>query len=209
MIEDQDSGERTLEAAPGDGGTPPGEELQAQPAPPAQGDVERELESARAAAQSARDQLLRKAAEFENYKRRTEAEYASTVRSAGESLITALLPIVEDLVRSLKAAPPGEDPFRKGVELIYQKLMNILEARGLSTFDSAGKPFNVDEHDALLQVPRADVPPGTVVEEVAPGYRLHDRVIRHARVIVSSAPGDQAPPDDPAPPPDSKEPAER
>ncbi|HUI10568.1 MAG TPA: nucleotide exchange factor GrpE [Bacteroidota bacterium] len=199
MIEEQDDGGRTLEAAPGDGGAQGTGEPGSAGTPPPAGGIERDLEAARAAAQSARDQFLRKAAEFENYKRRTEAEFAAVVRNANESLIASLLPIVEDLVRSLKAAASrGEDDaFTSGVELIYQKLMKALEARGLAPFDSLGKPFNVDEHDALLQVPRADVPPGTVVEEIARGYRLNDRVIRHARVVVSSAPPDGAPQDEP------------
>ena len=167
----------------------------------------KKLDEAQAASEVLRDQLLRKAAEFENYKRRTEAEYANIVRSANESLITALLPIVEDFLRSLNAAPPGDNPFTKGVELIYQKLMAVLEARGLKAFDAVGKPFNVDEHDALLQVPRADVPPGTVVEEIARGYRLNDRVIRHARVIVASAPAEGGPQDEPPAAPGSGEPA--
>ncbi|HTO93346.1 MAG TPA: nucleotide exchange factor GrpE [Bacteroidota bacterium] len=206
MIEEQENGERTLEAAPGESPAPPGGEPQGKPSAPPAAEGEREIEAARAAAQSARDQLLRKAAEFENYKRRTEAEYANTVRSANESLITALLPIVEDFLRSLSAAPPGDNPFTKGVELIYQKLMAVLESRGLKPFEAVGKPFNVDEHDALLQVPRADVPPGTVVEEIAPGYRLNDRVIRHARVIVASAPAEGGPQDEPPAAPESGEP---
>ena len=200
MIEEPETGGGTLEASPGAGGPPA-----ALPAASRE-EVERELEAARAAAEAARDQLLRKAAEFENFKRRTEAEYANTVRNANESLITALLPIVEDFLRSLNAAPPGDDPFTKGVELIYQKLMSVLEARGLRAFDAVGHPFNVDEHDALLQVPRADVPPGTVVEEISRGYRLNDRVIRHARVIVSSAAAAEGPAD--GPPAGSEEPAE-
>jgi len=205
MIEEQESRERTLETAPVESGAQGTDEVQTPAASPPREESERELEAARAAAQAARDQFLRKAAEFENYKRRTEAEYITTVRNANEALITSLLPIVEDLVRSLKAgAPAGEaDPFYKGIELIYQKLMKALEAQGLSPFEALGKPFNVDEHDALLQVPRADVPPGTVVEEIARGYRLNDRVIRHARVIVSSAPQDEPPAG-----PGSKEPAQ-
>ena len=206
MIEEPETGGGTLEASPGPGGPPAGEDSSAALPAASREEVERELEAARAAAEAARDQLLRKAAEFENFRRRTEAEYANTVRNANESLITALLPIVEDFLRSLNAAPRGDDPFTKGVELIYQKLMSVLEARGLRAFDAVGRPFNVDEHDALLQVPRADVPPGTVVEEISRGYRLNDRVIRHARVIVSSAAAGEGPGD--GPPAGSEEPAE-
>ena len=151
--------------------------------------IQRELEEAGKSAQAFKDQFLRKAAEFENYKRRSEAEYLNLVRNANEGLIGALLPIVEDLTRSLKAgsSQPDGEAFYRGVELIYQKLMKILEAQGLAPFDSSGTPFDVNYHDALLQVARDDVPPGTVVEEIARGYKLNDRVLRHAKVIVSAA----------------------
>jgi len=151
--------------------------------------IQHELEEALKSAQAFKDQLLRKAAEFENYKRRSEAEYLSLVRNANEGLISALLPIVEDLTRSLKAgsSQPDGEAFYRGVELIYQKLMKILEAQGLVPFDSSGAPFDVNYHDALLQVARDDVSPGTVVEEIARGYKLNDRVLRHAKVIVSAA----------------------
>jgi molecular chaperone GrpE len=155
----------------------------------AKGDLAVQLEEARKTAEAYKDQLLRKAAEFENYKRRTEAEYLSLMKSAGEGVLASLLPVVEDLSRSLKAAADGtvNESFVKGVELIYQKLIKVLDQQGLRPFDSLGKPFDVHFHDALLQVPREDVPPGTVIEEVERGYMLHDRVLRHAKVVVSTS----------------------
>ncbi len=140
-----------------------------------------------------KDQLLRKAAEFENYKKRVENDYATTVKFANEDLIIALLPVVDDFYRSLSAtkdtsAEPQSVEFARGVELIYNKLLKILEAQGVKQFDAEGKPFDPHYHDALLQVPRADVPAHTVIEEVEKGYMLHDKVIRHAKVIVSSEP---------------------
>ncbi|HMK39570.1 MAG TPA: nucleotide exchange factor GrpE, partial [Bacteroidota bacterium] len=148
-----------------------------------------DLEEALKSAQAYKDQFLRKAAEFENFKRRSETEYLNTVRNANEILIGALLPIVEDFTRSLKAGVNGGEgeAFYRGVELIYQKLMKVLEGQGLAPFESSGKPFDVDYHDALLQVPRDDVPPGTVIEEISRGYTLNDRVLRHAKVVVSAA----------------------
>jgi molecular chaperone GrpE len=118
---------------------------------------------------------------------------------------------VEDLTRSLKTGSGDTDAaaFYRGVELIFQKLMKVLEAQGVTAFESTGKPFDVDFHDALLQVARDDVPPGTVVEEIARGYKLNDRVLRHAKVIVSaaseseSAPGGTVTPETPG---KSKEP---
>jgi molecular chaperone GrpE len=149
-----------------------------------------ELGEARRTAETLRDQLLRKAAEFENYKRRIEGDFTNLIRNANESLILSLLPILDDLGRSLKAGKEGKDyeGLFKGVELIHAKFLKTLEGQGLSAFESVGQPFDVDFHDALLQVPREDVPPRTVVEEVERGYRLHDRVLRHAKVIVSTEP---------------------
>jgi molecular chaperone GrpE len=150
----------------------------------------REVEEARAAAAGFKDQLLRKAAEFENYRRRTEADFANIIKNANENLMLSLIPVLDDFERSLKAGKESTDydGFYKGVSLIQGKLTKILEAQGLTPFESAGKPFDVDLHDALLQVPRNDVPAHTVIEEVERGYMLHKKVLRHAKVVVSTTP---------------------
>jgi molecular chaperone GrpE len=157
--------------------------------------VAQKLQELQKSADQYRDQLLRKAAEFENYKRRSEADFANLIRNANEALVSSLLPIIDDMVRSLKAATSGTDPaaLLRGVEMIYAKLLKTLENQGLAAFESVGKPFDVGYHDALLQVPRDDVPPHTVVEEIERGYKFNDRVLRHARVIVSSSPDDSEP----------------
>ncbi len=136
-----------------------------------------------------KDLLLRKAAEFENYKRRVENEGIGLVKFATESLIVDLLPVLDDLERSLKHSRESKEfeSFVKGIELIGQKLIKILETRGLKSFETQGKEFDVNVHDALMQMPRSDVPPHTVIEEVDKGYLLNDKVIRHAKVIVSTA----------------------
>ena len=153
-------------------------------------ELQQKLEQAQATADMCRDQLLRKAAEFENYKRRVEIDQLNFVKTANESLIGLLLPVLDDLQRSLKIGKEQKDydAFYKGVELIQNKFFRVLESQGLSAFDSVGQPFDVDLHDALLQIPREDIPPGTVVEEVERGYRLYDRVLRHAKVVVSAEP---------------------
>ncbi len=137
-----------------------------------------------------KDMLLRKAAEFDNFKRRIENETTNIVRFATESLIDDLLPVLDDFERSLKHSKESKefDALVKGVELIYLKLVKVLEGRGVKAFETVGKEFNVDYHDALMQMPRKDLPPHTVVEEVEKGYMLNDKVIRHAKVVVSSAP---------------------
>ena len=137
-----------------------------------------------------KDQLLRKAAEFDNYKRRTENDFAALTKFAGENIISQLLPVLDDFNRSLKSVKnkSENDSFTKGVEMIYGKLLKVLEAQGLKTMEVVGKEFSVDLHDALMQMPRADVPPHTILEEVDKGYLLFDKVIRHAKVVVSAAP---------------------
>ena len=148
-----------------------------------------------------KDQLLRKAAEFDNYKKRVENDYAAIIKFSNENMILKLLPVLDDFERSMKMsknstsevqAEPSqtqtadENSFALGIELIYNKLKKILELEGVKTFDTIGKPFDTEYHDALLQIPKPDVPPHTVVEEIEKGYMLNDKVIRHAKVIVSS-----------------------
>lgn len=141
-----------------------------------------------------KDQFLRKAAEFENYKRRTENDFIAITRFAAENTLVQLLPVLDDLQRLLKnrSGASGDDPFLKGVELISAKFLKALETQGLRAMEVMGKEFDVAYHDALMMIPRGDVPPHTIVEEVDRGYMLHDKVIRHARVIVSTSPDDTA-----------------
>ena len=156
--------------------------------------LRQKLDELQKQADTSKDQFLRKAAEFENFKRRTETDFANLVRNANEGLIVALLPILNDFIRSLKAGAENKDydSFYKGVELIYNKLTKILEVQGLTQFESVGQPFDVEYHDALLQIPKSDVPPHTVIEEVERGYKLNDKVLRHAKVIVSAEPGENS-----------------
>lgn len=153
-------------------------------------ELRKKVEELQRLADSNKDMFLRKAAEFENYKRRTESEIGGYIRNANEGLILSLLPILNDFVRSLKAGvdKKDHDSFYKGVELIQNKFARVLEMQGLAPFDSVGKPFDVEYHDALLQMPKDDVPPHTVIEEVERGYKLNDKVLKHAKVIVSTSP---------------------
>jgi molecular chaperone GrpE len=142
---------------------------------------------------ASKDQLLRKAAEFENYKRRTEQNSINFAKYASENIILELLPIIDDLSRSLKIGKEKleNDPFYKGIELILAKFNKILEMQGVKTIESIGKEFNVDFHDVMMQVPRADVAPHVIVDEIEKGYLLNDKVIRHAKVIVATSLSEQ------------------
>jgi len=135
-----------------------------------------------------KDRLLRRVAEFENYKKRLEADFANAVKYANEKLLLEILQVVDDLERSLASGKerPDFESFYQGVKMIYTKLMKILETHGVKPFESVGKPFDVYYHEALLRIPRNDVPPDTVIDEVERGYMYYDKVLRHAKVIVSS-----------------------
>lgn len=139
---------------------------------------------------SLKDQLLRKAAEFENYKRRMDQNALTVARYASESIILELLPVIDDLSRSLKSGleKSGNDPFYKGVELIFNKFHKSLESLGVKPMESLGKEFNVDYHDVMMQVPRADVAPHIIIEEIEKGYFFNEKVIRHAKVVVATSP---------------------
>lgn len=139
---------------------------------------------------ASKDQLLRKAAEFENYKRRSEQNSLNFAKYASESIILELLPIIDDLSRSLKSGKERSenDPFYKGVDLILNKFTKVLESQGVKAIESVGKEFNVDFHDVMMQVPKSGVAPHTIIEEIEKGYFLHDRVIRHAKVVVATSP---------------------
>ncbi len=139
-----------------------------------------------------KDMLLRKAAEFENYKRRTDQEISNYIKYASENIIKELLPVYDDLGRSIDSINKGEtkdfETLKKGIMLIFDKFKNIMEKEGLTEINSLGKEFNVDVNSALMQIPRDDVKPNTVLEVVEKGYKLKDKVVKHEKVLVSAEP---------------------
>ena len=134
-----------------------------------------------------KDKLLRKAAEFENYKRRTENDQINLLKYSAESFIVKLLPVVDDFERSIEHMESAKDidSIKKGILLIYDKLMKILSEQGVKKIDAVGNPFNVEFHEALMQRKSEDVKPHTVLDEIEKGYFYKDKVIRHSKVIVS------------------------
>ena len=137
-----------------------------------------------------KDTVLRKAAEFENYKKRNDVEISNYIKYASESLIRELLPVYDDVNRSVESIEKGETidfkTLKKGIIHIQEKFKKVLDSEGLKEIDCLGKEFNVDLSDALMQVPRDDVKPHTVVDVVEKGYYLKDKVLRHSKVVVSS-----------------------
>jgi molecular chaperone GrpE len=134
-----------------------------------------------------KDKLLRKAAEFENYKRRTENDQLNLLKYSAESFIIKLLPVVDDFERSIDHMDSAKDveSLKQGVSLIYNKLMKILSEQGVEKIEAVGKPFDVEYHEAMLQRKAENVEPHTVLDEIEKGYMYKDKVIRHSKVIVS------------------------
>lgn len=134
-----------------------------------------------------KDKLLRKAAEFENYKRRTENDQMNLLTYAAESFIKKLLPVVDDFERSLQHIEDAQDidAIKQGIKLIYDKLMKVFQEQGVIKIDSVGKHFDVDYHEALMQRADDSVESHTVLDELEKGYTYNDKVIRHTKVIVS------------------------
>jgi len=140
-----------------------------------------------------RDRWLRAAAELENFKRRTQREREEWTDRRTAEIFEGLLRVRDDFERALgHAADTNDDPVLAGVRLVYRRLVEFCERHGVTPIVALGQPFDPALHDALLQVRRADVPPDTVVEVALPGYRLGERVLRHAQVVVSAAPGEGA-----------------
>lgn len=133
------------------------------------------------------DRSLRLAADLENYRKRAAKEREEVQRFGNERLVKDLLPVVDGLDRALAAAA-ADDPLREGVKLVRAALEQTLARHGVVAFSAMGEKFDPTRHEALLQVPTRDQPPGIVVMEHARGFRLNDRLVRPAMVGVSVEP---------------------
>ncbi len=136
------------------------------------------------------DRYLRLAAEFDNFRKRSAREFGDVVRTAERELISDLTEVLDNLDRALNADHRGEsvNEFAKGVDLIREQFRSVLEKRGLKRMETVGESFNPEAHDAMMRMPSAEHEEGLIVQEVSPGYYLGDRVLKHAKVIVSQGP---------------------
>ena len=135
------------------------------------------------------DKNLRLFAEFENFRRRTQKEKLELMLTAAKDTLSALLPVLDDFDRAKKIADGMEekDPFTDGVILVYNKLFNVLKAKGLQVLESTGQPFDAELHDAISYIPVPDPSlSGKVIDTVERGYLLNDKLIRHAKVVVGA-----------------------
>ncbi len=143
------------------------------------------LEVAQQEIVSLKDSLLRKAAEFENYRKRTLKEKTELLLNGSEKTISTILPILDDFERALADKTDDVQALRKGMELIYSKFVKTLEGLGVKKIEAEGEDFNVDFHEAIAMVPgMGDDKKGKVIDCVQAGYKLNDKVIRHAKVAV-------------------------
>lgn len=135
-----------------------------------------------------RDQLLRARAEFDNYRKRVSREMEQLRKTAAESLIRDLLPVVDNLERGLMHAPDKDNPVVKGVEMVMKQFADVLTSRGLEPIPGLGHPFDPNHHEALAHQPSEEHPENHVMLEYERGYKLGEQVLRPARVVVSSGP---------------------
>ena len=143
-----------------------------------------------------RDEFLRLLAEFDNFRRRRMADTAEASFNAEKNFMFDLLPILDDFERLLNDQKSDKDTLLKGAELVFNKMGKMMSDRGLKTMDSLGRNFDIEWHDALMTVETADEPPGKVVNVFEKGYLFKDKILRHAKVIVSKLPEPEANPDD-------------
>ncbi len=134
-----------------------------------------------------KDKHLRMYSEFENFRRRSAKERIQLIQNAGQEIITALLPILDDFDRAKTANENSDDivAIKEGMDLIYNKIFSLLNQKGLSPMDAQGKDFNSDDYEAIAKIPApSEELKGKVLDVTEKGYFLNGKIIRHAKVVV-------------------------
>ena len=148
---------------------------------------ESELERLKAELEESKDKYLRKVAEFENFKRRNAKERLELIQTAGRDVITDMLDVLDDCDRAQKQLDASTDAaaIKEGVMLVFNKLRNTLQSKGVKAMETTGLEFNVDLHEAITEItaPSEELI-GKILDEVMKGYYLNDKIIRHAKVVV-------------------------
>ncbi len=151
--------------------------------------LERELADTRAKGEEHLYNWQRSAADFANYKRRTEEERSAATRFSAALLIGKLLSVLDDFDRALESVPAdAHDAWIEGVQLVERKLRSVLESEGVTPIDVVGRPFDPNLHEAVAHEETTDHPDNSVIGEVQRGYMLHDRVLRPSLVRVANNP---------------------
>lgn len=134
-----------------------------------------------------KDKNLRLFAEFDNFKKRTNRERLELIRTSTEDLVQKLLPVLDDFDRAKKTAEDSsnDETFSEGVQLVYNKLYQILEARGLEPMDTDEVDFDPELHEAITKIPAPNEDlKGKIIDHIEKGYYLNDKIIRHAKVVI-------------------------
>ena len=150
-------------------------------------ELERELDASRAEAQAAADRALRTLAEFDNYPRRTDREREEAIGRGRADVLRELLEVCDNFDRALAHAGDGVAPsFLEGMKLVARGLHDLLDRKGVARIEADGQRFDPEQHEALTVMPKEGAEPDTVIQVVQAGYRLGDRVLRPAKVIVAA-----------------------
>ena len=178
------------ELTPDEGTAEPAAETDAADAPLEEGSAD-PLKAALAEVAKWKDLAARGRAELENYRKRMAREKTDAIRFANAGLLGELLPIIDNFQMGLEAAKAeGEDSvISRGMEMVQKQLVDFLTNNGATEIAAVGEAFDPNQHDAISQEFSDEVPEGQVISEARPGYRLHDRVLRAANVVVSKGPG--------------------
>ncbi|HQY12460.1 MAG TPA: nucleotide exchange factor GrpE [Ferruginibacter sp.] len=144
------------------------------------------MEKLQAELQEQKDKYLRLFAEFDNFKRRNAKEKLEMIQTAGKDVISSLLEVLDDCERAEKQLEESEDIInnKKGVQLVFTKLRNTLQAKGLKAMETVNTDFDVEKHEAITEIEVPEKQKGKVVDEVEKGYYLNDKIIRFAKVVV-------------------------
>ena len=169
----------------------------AQEAKPEETPAEDPAEARRGERAAEKDRNMRRLADFDNFRRRVTREKNETYQRATEAAITEFLPVLDNFDRAIAQAPAAGDPFADGMRMVYEQFSNVLSKAGVTPIVANGEAFNPEIHEAIAYQPSPDAPEGQVIYEAKRGYRMGDRVVRPASVIVSSgAPKTEAAPVD-------------
>jgi len=146
------------------------------------------LKEAQAQIDDLENRLLRLTAEYDNFRKRSQREKAEARQFANQHLLEKQLPVLDNFEMALTAAKDADPAIRDGVQMIYDQFVGVLKDAGVEPIDAEGEPFDPNIHEAISQQETTDVEEGTVVQQVQRGYKLNDRLVRPARVIVARAP---------------------
>jgi molecular chaperone GrpE len=148
---------------------------------------EPEMETLRSELDEMKDKFIRKVAEFENFKKRSLKERMELIQTAGKEVIVDLLDVLDDTARAEKQLNSAEDlnQVKEGISLVFNKLKNLLAAKGLKPMETLNQEFNPDLHEAITEIPApTEELKGKVLDEIEKGYYLNDKIIRYAKVVV-------------------------